>query len=207
MVGVITGDIVNSRSQGEPENWLNPLKAYFKKNIGSELGKWEVYRGDSFQVLVPPVHSLRIALEIKSLILTIDKLDARMAIGIGNTGYNGSSISESTGEGFHRSGESFEMLKTLKRELIIKTPWSEFDAEFNLILQFLQIAMESWTPVSAKTAFLVLQNPEVQQYELAQQLDISQPSISARYNRAHLSEILSLIKYFEKRVTHLYSPA
>ncbi len=207
MIGIITGDIVDSRSQAGPESWLIPLKKYLKETIGPDPGKWEVYRGDSFQIMVPPHQSLRIALEIKSLLMTIGKLDARMAIGMGTMTYTGSSISESTGEAFHHSGESFEMLKTMKRDLIVKSPWVDFDEEFNLLLRFLQIVTDSWTNVSAKTAVLVLQKPDVQQSDLAEQLGISQPSISARYNRAHLSEILSLIKYFEKRVTQLYSPA
>ena len=49
MTSVITGDIINSRKQKEPEVWINTLKNALS-NLSTDTKYWEIYRGDSFQI-------------------------------------------------------------------------------------------------------------------------------------------------------------
>lgn len=203
MVGIITGDIIQSRKADSPDSWLKPLKKLFNE-IGPSPEKWEIYRGDSFQLEVKPKETLSVCFRIIAAVKTVKGLDVRIAVGIGNKQYEANSITESSGEAHVFSGEtfsySFEKVKKEKRNLVIKSHWKDFDDEMNMMLMLAGVITENWSTTSAATVNKVLENPEISQQELAKQLKISQSSVSARYKRAYLQEIQQLIGYFQKRI-------
>src|SRR5690606_7349001 len=121
MIGVITGDIIESRKSKTPKTWLPTLKESLSK-LSSNTKNWEVYRGDSFQMeFDKPEDAFLNATYIKACIKTIDNMDVRLAIGIGEKTYKGSKVSESNGEAFQYSGETLENLKKENLNLKIKT--------------------------------------------------------------------------------------
>lgn len=205
MIAILTGDIINSRSQKSPETWLKPFKEFLNKHVGQSPQSWEIFRGDSFQLMVPPQMALRVALHIKAILRSLGNTDARISIGLGNQTFSGESISESSGIAHVNSGEQFEEIKSTKQNLVIRSPWPDFDEEMNLFFRFLAIVMENWSEVAAETASLIWNEKSLSQVDLARRLGISQPSVSARYNRARLEEIQELLSYFEKRVNQLKS--
>jgi hypothetical protein len=96
------------------------LKECFER-IWQRTERLEIYRGDSFQLVVDPADALVIVLLLKATIKQHKALDVRMAIGIGTIDYT-SKVTESNGSAFINSGECFEGLK--KQTLGIQTPWS-----------------------------------------------------------------------------------
>ena len=65
MIGIITGDIVNSRKLSS-KIWIDGLKKLLN-TIGKNPIEWEIYRGDEFQLEAKnPEDALMIALHIKS---------------------------------------------------------------------------------------------------------------------------------------------
>lgn len=202
MIAVITGDIIHSRAANSPEEWMGQVKESLA-HYGRAPYDWEIFRGDSFQVSTEPEEALSAALRLKATVKSIPKLDVRMAIGIGNKTYSGQGISESSGSAHIRSGEAFEALKDLKKTLAFSSPWPELDAEMDVITSLLLVIINSWSTVSAQTAKLVLENPNRQQQSLANTLNIKQSSVSARYHRAHLNEVLKTLQYFESRMAKL----
>src|SRR5690606_27441975 len=152
MVAVITGDIINSRKVSS-ESWLPKLKEYFASSI-ADSDNWEIYRGDSFQLEVGVEEALEIALCIKALIKSNNKIDVRMSIGIGEKDFKGKKITESYGTAYINSGESFERIKN--NTLILKSPFSEFDDYFNPILKLLSFISNNWKPVTSETIFYAL---------------------------------------------------
>jgi hypothetical protein len=145
MKAVITGDIINSRKVNTSE-WINVLRKTLKEN-GEEPKDWEIYRGDSFQLITDTHLAFEVAMKIKSSIKQNKKLDVRMAIGIGKVEYRSKKIIESNGTAFINSGECFESLK--KQTLAIKTPWEEFNKTFHVIFQLTSLASDNWTTVSS----------------------------------------------------------
>ena len=111
MEAVITGDIINSRKV-DPSAWISILKELFQK-YGTEPKNWEIYRGDSFQLVINAHEALEIAILIKSAIKKIDLLDVRMAIGLGEIEYRSERITESNGTAFLNSETQFEELKKI----------------------------------------------------------------------------------------------
>jgi hypothetical protein len=202
ITSVITGDIVQSRLT-DTALWLPILKKALARE-GKSPRTWQVYRGDSFQLEVKdPAMALTAAIRIKATIKTIKDLDVRIAIGIGNKKFASQEIVESDGEAFIYSGETFETLKKSKRNLAIKTPWTDFDHDMNVFLKLASIPMDDWTPGSAELILLLIKNPEVTQEELAKKLGLTQPSVSERQNRSHFDVIMEVDQLYRKKIVKL----
>lgn len=198
MIGVITGDIINSRRAANPDEWLSKLKTVLSVE-GPTPKTWEVTRGDSFQVEIVQVENvLRKALHIKALIKRVAGLDVRMGIGIGTKTYDAPKISEANGDAFVRSGRLFDQLK--KSTLAIKSPWEDLDKAINMCLELAALTMDRWTPNSAEIMALAIENPGKTQLELGNILQISQGRISERQQRAGYEEIMKMEAYFRESI-------
>jgi hypothetical protein len=197
MQAVITGDIMHSRKLPSAE-WLGDLKAILNQ-FGSEPKDWEIYRGDSFQMLVPTEDALEIALLIKATMKQHKELDVRMAIGVGTVDYVADKITQSNGAAFINSGECFEGLK--KQTLGIQTSWVEFNIIFSIILSFMLMIADNWTSTSAEILKKALENPEINQNQLAAALNRkSQSSISSSLKRAGYEELKNLIAFYKQEI-------
>jgi hypothetical protein len=212
MIAVITGDIIGSRKLVNQEKWLSPLKKLLK-TWGESPQNWKIDRGDFFQIEIEkPEEALKKIFEIKALIKKIEPLesnkkistiDVRLALGIGEKTFIGESISESNGQAFIFAGEKFEVLKKENITLGIKTPWQDFDEEMNLYLKLAAIFMDNWSVSSAELVELILENPTRTQAEIGNQLGIKQNSVSGRWNRAHVTELLAVEMMFSKKIKFL----
>ena len=198
MKAVITGDVVGSRKV-DTHKWMKALKNQLDK-FGSSPQKWEIYRGDEFQLEINhPEEALMAALQLKACMKTFKNLDVRLAIGIGEREYKGSKVSQSSGSAFTNSGTRFDMLKKQKINLAISSPKQEFDQEINLMLKLALVIMDSWSVVSAELAQEVFANPDVLQEEIAQKFGIKQAAVSQRANRAKLNLIRELENYYKSK--------
>lgn len=212
MIAVIKGDIINSRTIENPDEWLIPLKRLFNE-WGKCPSQWELAWGDAFQLEISDVVTvLYKTMQIKSLIRSISpttgnisNIGVRMAIGIGRKEHSGTRVSESNGEAFHYSGEVFRLLKREKRTLILKTPWEDFDEDINLYLKLACTFIDNWSVSSANLVSEVLKNPDATQEEIGEILGIKQNSVSGRWTRANMDELLAVEKIFRKKIQK-YNP-
>ena len=203
MTSVITGDIIKSRIHKNPEVWIKLLKetlSYLEKDSSN----WEVFRGDSFQIEIQEVsRSFEAAIYIKACIKMIKGLDVRLSIGIGEKTYQGNDVTESNGEAFIFSGETFESLKLEKQNLRIKSRNKDFNEELNLYFSLASTFMDNWTTNSAEIVKLSLENPEWLQQELANHINTSQNAVSKRQKRAYLQQIQKLNTMYQRKITQL----
>ena len=200
MIAVIKGDIIASRTLNNQEQWLQPLKTLLTK-WGRTPEEWELVWGDFFQLEISsPEEALMRALEIKAVIKKTGSIDVRMSIGIGEKTYVGTRISESNGPAFVNAGERFETLKKEKINLVIQSPWPDLDKEINLYLKLAGTIMDNWSASSAELMEIVLQRPEATQKEIGEMLGIKQNSVSGRWSRAKVSEIMEVEQMFRHKV-------
>lgn len=200
MTSIITGDIINSRTS-EPRNWLVPLKSVLN-TFGKPPKDWEIYRGDSFQLEVKPEKALYTCVLIKSAIKQFKHLDVRMAIGIGEKTYTSEKITESNGDAFVNSGECFEAMK--KNTLAIKSNFEGFDTTLNTMLDLANLTMNNWTVTSSEIIKIALENPKLNQKQIANLLGKSQSNISEGLKRGGFDEILKLLNYYKAQVQTLW---
>ncbi len=199
MVAILTGDIINSR-KSEVIDWIDRLKNVLNQ-YGNTPQKWEIFRGDSFQLMTEPDEALIAAIHIKAVIKQTKFQDARIAIGIGNQTHNANRISESNGDAYIKSGEMFESLK--KQTLAIKTESSIFDETINLMLGLALLTANNWSSTVAEIISTYLENPNKHQKDIAQILNKSQSSISEALKRGGYEEIINLNNYFKDKVKSL----
>lgn len=199
MTSVITGDIINSKKSASKQ-WLDALKAILNRYGNSPL-KWEIYRGDSFQLEVSPEDALEACLLIKAAIKQFEHIDVRLAIGIGEKTYQSDTITESNGSAFVNSGECFESLK--KTTLAIKSPFEPFNIAINIMLELAQLTLNHWTSTSAILVKTALENPHLNQNQLAEILERTQGNISQGLKRAGFDEISKLLQFYQTQIQTL----
>ena len=200
MICIVTGDIVGSRKI--KDSWLISLKNALKV-VSGEYNKWEIYRGDSFQVEIEPENAIINVAYLKACIRINKPADVRMGIGIGDVKTKRKKLSESNGDAFTYSGLAFDSLKQSKLNLAIKTDFSEFDEEMNVMLKLALIAMDSWGVVAAEMVKLALENENVVQSEMAVISGRTQSSVSEALKRARFSEIMEMDKLYRKKLNLL----
>tara|TARA_R110000868_G_scaffold175564_1_gene412666 strand:+ start:22245 stop:22850 length:606 start_codon:yes stop_codon:yes gene_type:complete len=201
MIAIVTGDIINSEKHQVSE-WMSILKKHLTK-FGNSPQDWEVYRGDEFQLKIEDEKALRVAIVLKAKIKTIKGLDVRMGIGIGEESFKGASVSESNGSAYQLSGRIFEKLKDQKLSLAIATANDKTDHTLNLIIRLALDFMDEWSPVSAEIITLMLENPNMQQQEIADLLGIQQSAVSQRQKRARLELVQQVLTYYSTIINTL----
>lgn len=197
-IAVLSGDIINSRLV-DASLWIKTLKKSLN-TFGKSPKVWQIYRGDSFQLEVDAPSALAAALLIKSDIKQHKELDVRIAIGLGNKTFSSTKITESNGTAFENSGDCFNTLKTT---LELKSEWHELDLSFNIAIELGLLTMDNWSPTNAAIFHAALQNPQLNQQELAQKISKSQSNISAGLKRSGYSEVKKLIHHYEKTMVDL----
>jgi len=200
MICIITGDIVGSRKI--KDSWLLSLKNALKVASGQN-NKWEIFRGDSFQVEVEPENAIKTAAYIKACIRINKPADVRMGIGIGDVKSKRKKLSESSGDAFVNSGTAFDSLKQAKVNLAIKTDSADFDEEINVLIKLSLIAMDSWGTVAAEMVKLALENENRLQSELAVLSGRTQPLVSGALKRANYSELMEMDKLYRKKLNQM----
>ncbi|WP_165748974.1 SatD family protein [Cellulophaga sp. Z1A5H] len=195
MIAVLTGDIVNSEHYKASE-WMVVLKKHLSK-IGDAPQDWDIFRGDEFQLKVSVADALKIAILTKAKIKTIKGLDVRMGIGLGEETFVGTKISESNGSAYHFSGRIFETLKEQKIKLALAAADEKLEKILNLILKLALDFMDDWSVVSAEIVTISLENPNLQQQEIADQLGIKQSAVSQRQKRARLDLVLEVLTFYK----------
>ena len=199
MEAVLTADIINSRDVS-PEIWL-PIVKNVLHTIGKEYTAWEVYRGDSIQIITTPIKALDYAILLKSTIKQIPNLDIRIAIGIGAITYRSEKVSASNGLAFINSGEAFDTLG--KNTLAVKTPWEDFDEVITIMLDLATLTMNDWKPAMAEIFKKQWENPEVKQIDIAKALNKKQSNVSYSLKKAGYEEILNTITYYKREIEKL----
>ncbi len=203
MTSIITGDIINSRKLPSTV-WMSGLKQLFNTK-GEAPIKWEIYRGDEFQLEIDnPAEALLTAIQIKAYLKTV-QLDARISIGIGDKTYQAETISESNGSAFINSGELFDVLKKRKITLAVNSGHAELDSEINLMLQLGLTFIDNWSVQSAELVLATISNDSLSQEEIGKQLGINQAAVSRRRKRAQFDLLLELDAYFRKKINSLTS--
>ena len=195
MIAVITGDIINS-TEKESINWLKELKSVLNQ-YGSSPEKWEIYRGDSFQLKLPVEKAMIAAFHIKAAIKQIKNKDVRVGIGIGKEDYVSEKISESNGTAFQNSGLCFESLK--KRNMAIRSNDLDWDEPLNIMLELVLFIADKWTASQAEVIKASIENPDKNQNQVAELLEKTQSTISTSLDRSGYDSLQRIFEHYKKQ--------
>ncbi|ANH81138.1 hypothetical protein A8C56_09250 [Niabella ginsenosidivorans] len=201
MIAIITGDIIRSETT-DPQEWMPVLKRFLKKQ-GSTPADWEIYRGDAFQLKLPPQDALFKCLLLKSMVKQKPELDVRLSIGLGTVDYEAGKITESNGTAFVRSGRQFDHLKEDKINLAFATGDAQADTTLNLMARFASLITDNWSVAAAEIVQLFMEKPELNQQQIADQLKINQSAVSQSRKRAQFDLLMDFNTYYKNTVKAL----
>ncbi len=204
--GVITGDLVNSSHIAIEwrQTVMDASNACVKDFSSLTPIKMEMYRGDSFQVVVDNPElalSVAIALRAKLKASTPDKSevwDARLSLGIGDISFASGNILTRDGEAFRLSGRAFDNIG--KKRLCISTPWAELDNDLDLVTRFADSIVSGWTEKQALVFYHALVFPKLQK-KLAEELGMTSQNFNYHWGAAKGQLILDYINYYKSFVT------
>jgi predicted XRE-type DNA-binding protein len=160
---------------------------------------WEIFRGDSFQLVVTIEDAIVAAIHIKAVIKQTKLHDVRMGIGVGEREYISPKITESNGSAFIKSGECFESLK--KSTMAIKTMDEAFDYSFNIMLDLSLLISNNWSSIVAEVIKTAIENSDKNQKELAQLLNKSQSSVSEALKRGGFEEMMNMNFLYKSQIS------
>ena len=213
---VITGDIVNStKLKGDDyAQLIKSLKTSFKRiselYSGNKPVAFDIFRGDSFQGVIPqPESALEATLLIRSCLRKHQPADhafswdARTAIGIGTVDNVPEKVSEGTGEAFTNSGKYLDQMKKEQRLSVI-TPWDYINDEMHSQTALLDAIVAKWSTAQAEVVFELLQGKT--RKSIGQAFGISQAAIHYRVKGAGWDAIQKFIERYKfvvkNNITH-----
>lgn len=214
-IGVITGDIVNSTeilNSGHREKLLEILHKTVDdinkaKLFGISKINIDIYRGDSFQIMLPnnTATILRLAILTRTALIANStnslRWDARIGIGVGKGEFIGDTISESDGEAFRLSGKAFDGLKSNKR-LAILTPCDDFNEELEVSSAFADNIISNWTSAQAEVIYLHFLSG-MPQKDIAQIVNKTPQAVSKLLSTANFDLILKYTMRYTNRIIKL----
>ena len=208
MKAVITADIVNSTKILDKDRKLlsEILDKIIQKLQFVGMLRCEMYRGDSFQVLVEDYqYAIKIAILIrlgliKSNLLGKAKLDARMVIGIGDVSYEDNKIILSDGEAFRLSGRAFDSLG--KKRILLATNNIEVDRQLNLLLAFIDDILLHISISQSRCLYesLLLNLP---QKDIAKMLGMTQPNVAKLFKASKEVLFREFLGYAEEELSKI----
>lgn len=204
MTGIITADIVDSTKMDvEVRNALPEILNKIADSLREVTSlRLEMYRGDSFQIVVDDYAKapfvavlMRIGLMRNSCMANMRKLDARVSVGIGKVSYLADTIGKSDGEAFVLSGRAFDKLG--KRRLVVVTSDEKVNSELAVYESILDELLSDVTCARSRTIFAHLLNPELTMEKIGHSLGISKQAVSQAYRATRVAIIDLVLKRME----------
>ncbi len=199
---VLTGDLIGSRnlSTADRKKMQTTQRTIFEQ-VAKQFSdfKAEEFRGDGFQAVVynNRNHALRIALLIQTALLK-ESFGIRIGIGIGDITYQATNITTSDGPAFQLSGPILDELKKRNQYIGIASENASANYEWSVHSITLNFLIEKWSPLQSEAIHEHLTSAT--QLEVAEKLNISQPSVHQRLQTAGWPVVDAIVKRFESYI-------
>ena len=217
---VMTGDIIGSTRLTElfGSSWVNGLHDSLDYLKSNSLIPPSIFRGDSFQIATTnPDSAIKDAIILRLRLIsslevdkTYPRLDARIAIGLGKidrlpTGKDDYNIGEMSGEAFRNSGQLLDRNLKGDRNLIVKTPWPEVDAEMDIHCLVVDRLISKWTTKQCAAVMYTLEGYNLK--EIGEKLNISFSAVGRRLTKTDYDIVVRIVeRYSELIKTKINSP-
>ena len=181
---------------------------YLKKN---SLVPPSIFRGDSFQIATSnPDSAIKDAIILRLKLIssfkvdeTYPRLDARIAIGLGKidylpTGKDNYNIGEMSGEAFRNSGQLLDRNLKGDRNLIVKTPWPEVDAEMDIHCLVVDRLISKWTTKQCAAVMYKLDDYTLK--EIGEKLNISFSAVGRRLKKTDYDIVVRIVERYSEMI-------
>lgn len=198
IVGVITGDLINSSglTKDQKINMQTGLSCFLENNQ-NVLMPVQFYRGDSFQLMVKKEKAAMISVIIEAIILSTTGTRARISIGIGTISKDISgNVLQSEGEAFQLSGHQLDKMKEEGRLLKIAVDSLQFQPILAATFHLTESIIWSWKPGQAAVISMI---PVCKtQKEIAEKLNITGAAVSKALKSGKWAAIEDFLNGYEE---------
>ncbi len=194
---VFTGDIVRSTDLG-----ADALQDVFTalENAAQLIAHWpdsgtafSRFRGDGWQMALPPVYALRGALVMRAAVRQTGKTrDTRIGVGIGQGQLNGNDLGSADGPAFLHSGRALDAIRRGPR---MAAP--DGSRALRCALPLADRIAQGWTPKQAQVVFALLTPSPPTQEALAQTLNRSRQMTQKQADAAGVVALLDSCNAYE----------
>jgi len=204
---VITGDITNfTKLDSQKRQILISETEKLLKSWVETSSDAQVFRGDSYQLIIADINdaiikSIQLICWFKKHSDTVNnvQLSSRISVGIGTIAYKGQSVLDSDGEAFHQSGRRFDKMAA-GEILTIQTGNEEINSQITIILSFINLFLNQWTPNQAEVVYLACEG--YTQLKMAEKLNLDQAAVNRRLKAARWKEVEKGILYISQLITN-----
>lgn len=201
LIAVITGDLVGSSKLssdvfGPVMSDLARLLKKFRARYGIEF---DIYRGDSFQLVTPPSMAATLATMIDLALRSGDfAVEVRQCIGIGTGETGKQGVKTATGEAYILSGQGLDTMKG--RGLCIATANQTFQLHSELLTRFFDSHLNRLTSTQAEVVLTYLMADNKSHEHLAIVLDKKRSNVTRILNTSQYHLITDYLDYFAGQV-------
>ena len=207
LIAVITGDLVgSSKLSGEifSQVILN-LERLLKSFRARYDAAFDIFRGDSFQLVVAPPLAARLATLIDlSLRSGEPAVAVRQCIGIGKGDAPGQNVKTATGEAYALSGHGLDKLKG--RGLTIASADKAFTEHCELLTRFFDSHLDRLTSTQAQVVLAYLMADNKSHEHLARVLDKKRSNVTRILNTSQYHLITDYLAHFAAQVKKDFAP-
>lgn len=194
---VFTGDIV--RSSDLEDGGLDQIFAALE-GAAQQIAGWPDsaapfvrFRGDGWQMALPPRYALRAALTVRAAVRTTGKgRDTRIGIGLGAGTFNAGDLAGADGPAFVQSGHALDTLKRTPRMAAPNGPTA-----LRIALPLADEIAQRWTPKQAQVVQALLAPDAPTQDALAQTLGRSRQMAQKQADSAGIVALLESCQLYE----------
>lgn len=207
IVAVITGDIVGSRKLSGAQ--FKQVMQRLEQLLGSFSARFQtafdIFRGDSFQLVTPPADAARLATIIDlTLRCNVHAVAVRQCIGIGQGATNNDNVKTATGEAYLLSGHGLDEIKG--RGLRIMSANAEFQTHSELLTRFFDSHLDRLTSTQAQVVLAYLLADNKSHEQLATRLDKKRSNVTRILNTSQYHLITDYLNYFALQVKKEFTP-
>ncbi len=209
---VIAGEIAESKKVSQEKLGRIPdiIRACFK-DVNDHLPQeeklaFEIIRMDEFLCLTKNTESaLKSGLLLASAFRSRTqkeleiRIELKLSIGIGPVELYQEKLRESDGTAFRIADDNLRRMKRSQR-LMISTTELQINEELLVACGFMDILIHEWSDEQAEAVFLSMTG--MNQLEISDQLEISQPAVNRRLKAAHLDAM----EKFLERYNRIFNP-
>ncbi len=194
---VFTGDIV--RSSDLEDGGLDQIFAALE-GAAQQIAGWPDstapfvrFRGDGWQIALPPRYALRAALTVRAAVRTTGKgRDTRIGIGLGAGTLNSEDLAGADGPAFVQSGHALDTLKRTPRMAAPNGPTA-----LRIALPLADEIAQGWTPKQAQVVQALLAPDAPTQDAVAQKLGRSRQMTQKQADAAGIMALLECCELYE----------
>ncbi|WP_416307476.1 MarR family transcriptional regulator [Neptunicella sp. SCSIO 80796] len=206
VIAVLTGDLVDS-TQLDKQAYATSLKVMetlFKQFSDAYQARYELYRGDAFQlVFTQPQFVMRCAIMLKLALHSHAELPhpvrVNLSVGLGDYKFLDDKNSRSQGEAFELSGRGLD--KNSKGSLSVHCAQKRLADIFDLSTQFLDRLLGGLTVKQARVLLSYIQYDFPDQQTIADKIGTGRQNINLHLNRLGSELVYNYIQHFEQLLT------